>query len=81
MIIRLNASEIKGHSGRLNISHTRKITFEKVTCEILSYFEKECIAFLVYVDQEDAETLDVEISDSVSLISPTIFLFHKLMNL
>ncbi|KAM7539407.1 hypothetical protein Aperf_G00000055836 [Anoplocephala perfoliata] len=63
-VIRLDASEIKGHRGKLNISHSRQITFNKVTREILTYFEKECIAFLVYADQGDTETLDVKPSDS-----------------
>ncbi|VUZ43253.1 unnamed protein product [Hymenolepis diminuta] len=59
-IIRLDASQMQGHSGKLDISHNRKINFKKVTNELLAYFEKECIAFLVYIDQGNTDNLDNE---------------------
>lgn len=57
---------MKDHSGKLSISHNRKITIKKMTNELLGYLEKECIAFLVYVDQGDSDTLEKVARLSVS---------------
>lgn len=37
--------------GELTVAHTRQIVFKKVNADMLAYLEKECIAFLIFVDQ------------------------------
>uniref|UniRef100_A0A5K3EP23 Reverse transcriptase domain-containing protein n=1 Tax=Mesocestoides corti TaxID=53468 RepID=A0A5K3EP23_MESCO len=53
-VVRLDASQTKkGH--KLDVRHNRMITFKNVDEEKLDYLEKDCISFLVFMDQEDTE--------------------------
>lgn len=63
-IVRLDASECKDDVGKLTLGHSRQITFKSVTIEQLTYLEKDCIAFLIFVDQEDRETPDDEVNSN-----------------
>ncbi|VDK36018.1 unnamed protein product [Taenia asiatica] len=59
--VRLDASERTNDVGTLTLKHSRQITFKKVSTEQLTYLEKGCIAFLIFVDQEGREMSNAQL--------------------
>ncbi|KAL5969106.1 Kinesin-like protein KIF28P [Taenia solium] len=69
-IVRLDASECTDDVGTLTLKHSRQITFKKVSTEQLTYLEKGCITFLIFVDQEGRETSNDQVTNARDATSP-----------
>ena len=59
----LDMVEGEGNLVELSLSHSRRIAFKKVSMEHLTFLEKGCIVFLVYVDQEDSRVSNKLVGD------------------
>nr|VZI47555.1 unnamed protein product [Spirometra erinaceieuropaei] len=51
----------------VSINHSRLVTFKKVEAEHLDYFEKNCITFLMFVEQSDSPSATAVENPSVGL--------------
>ncbi|VDM31231.1 unnamed protein product [Hydatigera taeniaeformis] len=70
-VVRLDATTCSGDDGKITLSHSRQITFKNVSAEQLTYLEKDCIAFLIFVDQGNMEMPDVQLPNAED-VTPSI---------
>ncbi|EUB62332.1 Kinesin-like protein unc-104 [Echinococcus granulosus] len=70
-IVRLDAGESGDNDGKVTLRHSRQITFKNVSTEQLTYLEKDCIAFLIFIDQGDTKAPDqLKLADAEDAMPP-----------